>query len=446
MTIAALDSRLTDAQQTILALQEELAEADHGLMALTADLENQVDRRTIELRRAHEELEQTNTELLQLTLELENRVAERTSELQATNEILRAQAELLDLAHDAIIVQDLGGTISFWNHGAEEMYGWSREDAIGKSAHTLLRTQFPKLLAEIEAELFQDNRWEGSLLHTRRDGSEVVSASRWSLKRDAQGQPVKVLEINNDITARKLAEEALAHRVAELARSNAELEQFAYVASHDLQEPLRMVASYLELLTSRYQGQLDPRADKYIHYAVDGASRMQAMIQDLLAFSRLTTKAKPIESIKANEVLTQALGNLHKVVQESGVEVSRDALPTVQADPTQLTQVFQNLVANAIKFCEQHPCRVHISVRRESNEWVFSVRDNGIGIAPEHHERIFLLFQRLQTREEYPGTGIGLAICRKVVERHGGRIWVESQPAEGSTFYFTLPTTRSKGP
>ena len=224
----------------------------------------------------------------------------------------------------------------------------------------------------------------------------------------------------------------------ELVRSNAELQRFAYVASHDLQEPLRMVTSYLDLLTQRYQGRLDARADKYIDYAVDGARRMQTLIDDLLTFSRVDSQARPLEPTDCEAVLNQVLANLRPTIQEKSAVVSHDPLPVVPADPTQLTQTFQNLIGNALKFCEGPP-RVHIGSQCDGDEWVFSVRDNGIGIAPEYLERIFVLFQRLHTRSKYSGTGIGLAICKKVVERLGGRIWAESRPGQGSVFSFAVP-------
>lgn len=238
---------------------------------------------------------------------------------------------------------------------------------------------------------------------------------------------------------RARAEKRLEHYAAELERSNRELEQFAYIASHDLQEPLRMVTSYLQLLERRYRGKLDKDADDFITYAVDGAIRMHRLIGDLLTYSRVSTHAKPFESSDCSDVLSHALANLEVAIEESEATITFDDLPTVKVDTTQLTQVFQNLIGNAIKFHKDVPPCIHISAEHQGDEWCFSVRDNGIGIAPEHSERIFLIFQRLHTREEYPGTGIGLAVCKKIVERHGGRIWVESKPGEGSTFYFTIP-------
>ena len=242
------------------------------------------------------------------------------------------------------------------------------------------------------------------------------------------------------VIQRKRAEEALAQKAEELARSNAELERFAYVASHDLQEPLRMVASYTQLLARRYRGRLDDDAEEFIHYAVDGVTRMQALINDLLAYSRVGTRPRSFELTDLGAVLERVLLNLRPAIEEAGAVVTRDALPVLVADAVQLDQVFQNLIGNAVKFRRPaEPPRVHVAAERQDGEWRFAVRDNGIGIAPEYAERIFILFQRLHTRAEYPGTGIGLAICKKIVELHGGRIWMESEEGRGSSFFFTLP-------
>lgn len=238
---------------------------------------------------------------------------------------------------------------------------------------------------------------------------------------------------------RQQAEQDLARKMDELARSNAELEQFAYVASHDLQEPLRMVAAYTQLLAERYSGKIDAQADKYIHYAVEGATRMQAMIQDLLAFSRAGRAEIDAQSVEVNDVVKVALENLQPVIQETGAVVKYDALPSVKANRIQITQLFQNLIGNAIKFRGEKAPFVRIGAERRNGEWIFSVADNGIGIAEEYSEVIFAIFQRLHTRTEYSGNGIGLAICKKIVERHGGRIWVESEQGKGSSFKFTLP-------
>jgi len=256
-----------------------------------------------------------------------------------------------------------------------------------------------------------------------------------SLQKTTVSRDMLIQEVNK----RKRTEEALREHTEALERSNGELEQFAYVASHDLQEPLRMVASYTQLLGRRYKGKLDSDADEFIAYAVDGATRMQVLINDLLAYSRVGTRGKNLEPTACEAILERTLDNLQKAIEESDAKVTHDPLPTVIADDMQLGQLFQNLITNAIKFQGDAVPQIHISAEQNEDKWIFSVQDNGIGIDPEYNERIFVIFKRLYGKEEYPGTGIGLAICKKIVERHGGNIWVESEPAKGATFYFTIP-------
>jgi signal transduction histidine kinase len=246
--------------------------------------------------------------------------------------------------------------------------------------------------------------------------------------------------VSREITDRKLAEKQLKATLDELGRSNAELEQFAYVASHDLQEPLRMISSYVQLLSRRYAGKLDTDADEFIGFAVDGANRMQGLINDLLMYSRVGTRGKPFEPTDCHAVLGRVLVNLHTAIDESRGIVTNDDLPTIMADQTQMGQLFQNLVGNALKFRGEDPPRIHISAEQNGNEWAFAVRDNGIGIDSEYFERIFVIFQRLHGKATYPGTGIGLAVCKRIVERHGGRIWLESELEKGTAFHFTLAT------
>lgn len=246
------------------------------------------------------------------------------------------------------------------------------------------------------------------------------------------------------IRERERVEEKLKQTMAEFARSNSELELFAYVASHDLQEPLRMVTSFTQLLEKRYKNKLDKDADEFIEFILDGATRMQSLINDLLQYSRVGTRGKPFKLTDFESVFGQSLVNLKIAIDENNAIITHDPLPTLMADSTQMTEVFQNLISNAIKFRSKKSPQVHVSALKKRNEWVFSVRDNGIGIAPEFFDKLFIIFQRLHSRSEYPGTGIGLAVCKKIVERHGGKIWVESEPDKGSTFYFSIPDSKGE--
>jgi PAS domain S-box-containing protein len=274
------------------------------------------------------------------------------------------------------------------------------------------------------------------------DGRVRWLASRGKVYRDDAGRPLRMTGVCWDVTDRKEAEERINRFTEELKRSNAELERFAYVSSHDLQEPLRTVASFAQLLGSRYRGKLDADADEFIQFIVDGANRMQTLINDLLAYSRVGTQGKPFAPVEFERVFHDVMEDLDLAIEESGAVVTRDPLPAVRGDGVQLRQLLQNLVGNAIKFRQPgEPPRVHVGAARDGAGWQFSVRDNGIGIDPQYFERVFIIFQRLHGRDDYPGTGIGLAVCKKIVERHGGRIWVESEPGRGSTFHFTLPDT-----
>lgn len=272
------------------------------------------------------------------------------------------------------------------------------------------------------------------------DGAEVLARIGTHLTLDALRRQLQAqnAQLQQEIVAREEVQRAL-------QRSNTELEQLAYVASHDMQEPLRMVASYLQLVAQRYQGKLDADADEFIGFAVDGAKRMQALINDLLSYSRVGTKARPFASTDCEALLATAISDLGVAIAETGARITHGPLPVVMADAMQLAHLFQNLLGNAIKFHGAEPPQVHIEAEVDGDDWRFSVRDNGIGIAPEYFDRIFVLFQRLHGRREYSGTGIGLALCKKIVERHGGRIWVESSPGAGSVFRFTIPRRADGG-
>jgi PAS domain S-box-containing protein len=352
---------------------------------------------------------------------------------------------LLQTVPELVWLKDVDGVYVFCNSMNESLLGRKEADIVGKTDYELFDREVADIFAAIDRKVMAaeepsvDEIW----LTFAADGRRALYESIKTPMRDADGQILGVLGIGHDITERHQAAETLRAALAELARSNEELAQFAYVASHDLQEPLRMVSSYTQLLAKRYTGRLDADADEFIAYAVDGANRMQRLITDLLAYSRVGTRGKKLEPTDFAAALASALVNLKAAIDESGAVVTHDPLPILRADRSQIAQLFQNLIANAVKFHGAEPPRVHVSAAAndpEGKEWLFSVRDNGIGIEPQYSERIFAVFHRLHTREEYPGTGIGLAICKKTVERHGGRIWVESALGEGTTFRFTIAT------
>jgi PAS domain S-box-containing protein len=541
----------------------------------------------------------------------------RILETLRLQEQTRRQAALIDLSPDAIIVKRTDDTITFWSRGAETLYGWTKQEALGQRSDTLLQTQFPQPLEQIIEQLKGTGRWSGEIVHRGKDGRAVVVQSWWLTQLDAHGEVAEIMESNVDVSERVRAREALrtsrdrlnmlvetatqvvakselaamldgiahaareltgarlataghgyinkrfqvggasrdeqtppcppgqefqvdrggvymdliegqasmrltdqqmrsrpdwwglpadhvpmrgmlgarlvdaagrsnglimvsdkaggefseedevllrqlatlsslslqhvgvrteaerraaeAERAAvELARSNKELEEFAYVASHDLQEPLRVISGYIQLIERRYKDKLDADANEFIDYTTEATRRLQQLISDLLEYSRVGMRGKPLQPTRAQAPLLVAIGSLEHAIAESGARVTHDPLPEVLADELQLAQVFQNLIGNAIKFRGEAPPEVHIRAERDGPQWRLAVRDNGIGIESSYWNRIFLIFQRLHPRQQYSGTGIGLAICKRIVERHGGRIWVESQSGAGSTFFFTL--------
>jgi PAS domain S-box-containing protein len=352
---------------------------------------------------------------------------------------------------DGIVIAELDEKVTDCNEAILRLAQRSREEILRKPFKDLLPPEFRSLISDARKLLVGSVlvstvpshgkkgtiRTDAQLL--RKNGERVDIEANISLIEDSAGQPAAFLIVARDVTERKQMEYQLDSTLADLKRSNAELEQFAYVTSHDLQEPLRMITSYIQIIEEDYKGKLDTDADQYIAFAVDGAKRMHTLINDLLAYSRVGTRGEPFMPTNMSSVLSAAIANLDVAIEESHAVVTHDQLPTVLGDESQLIQLLQNLLGNAIKFRSNDTPMVHVGVKETDSDWVFSVRDNGIGIDMQYAERIFAVFQRLHAREEYPGTGIGLAVVKKIVERHRGRIWVESEPAKGSTFYFTLP-------
>jgi PAS domain S-box-containing protein len=351
------------------------------------------------------------------------------------------------LARDAVLIRDFeDGAITLWSHGAQETYGWTAEQAVGRVSHELLATESAVPLEVIHRTVLEQGRWDGELIQRRIDGTKITVASRWALQRGDRGSPIAALEINTDITERKRAEALLEANRLELERSNLDLASFAYVASHDLQEPLRMVSSYVQLLADRYRGKLDADADDFIHFAVDGAMRMQTLIRSILDYSRVGTVELSLVAVDTNELLVETLSSLRSAIRDRHAEVAVEHLPVLVGDRTQLGQVFQNLISNSIKFTAHGVTpRVRVSAARRDDGWRFSVEDNGIGIDQGHAGRIFAPFKRLHSHAEYPGAGLGLSVCKRAVERQGGRISVEGAPGGGSVFTFTIPD-RSEEP
>ena len=362
-------------------------------------------------------------------------------QLEKTVSLLRGT---LESTADGILVVNNEGKIESFNQRFIELWGIpesimaSRDDDLAlafvldqlKSPDEFL-SKVRKLYSDPDAESFdvlefKDGRFFERYSRPQKIGEKSVGRV-WSFR---------------DITKRQRAEEALRRTADELARSNADLKQFAYVASHDLKEPLRNIAGFVKLLEKRYKAKLDEEADEFIDYIIEGVNRMDNLIHDLLEYSQMEAKGKEFRTANCSVALEDAIYNIRSVLEESGAELTYDLLPTVSADASQLSRLFQNLISNAIKFRGNEPLKIHISAHQKGNEYIFSVRDNGIGIEPQFFERIFLIFQRLHTTKEYEGTGLGLAICKKIVERHGGRIWVESEQGKGSTFYFTIPVRR----
>jgi PAS domain S-box-containing protein len=384
-------------------------------------------------------IQRRDTELMTARQDLESRVAVRTAELQESERRFRLLVgEVRDYA---IFMLDPAGYITSWNEGAQRIKGYRADEAIGLH---ISRFYPPEELSQrtVDARLQEaaaQGRSEQEGWRVRKDGSRFWANAIITALHDPQGRLIGFSKITRDLTERKAADEALREQAAELTRSNTDLQQFAAVASHDLQEPLRMVTNFMQLVSERCSGKLDAETNEFIGYAVDGATRMRQLINDLLAYSRVSAIPQEFALTSCENVLLDVLWNLAPVMEEHNAAVTCDTLPEVLADRAQIAQLFQNLIANAIKFSGPDPPAIHLSAVRADKEWIFSVRDNGIGIRREHYDRIFVMFKRLHDRTQYPGTGIGLAICKRIVEKHRGRIWVESESGRGSTFLFTLP-------
>jgi PAS domain S-box-containing protein len=362
--------------------------------------------------------------------------------LQASEESLRLYRNVLEAAANAVIIADSSGTIEWVNPAFTRLTGYSAAEAVGQNPRLLNSGHLPpEFFRSLWETILTGRFWQGEIINRRKNGEIYHEAMTITPVRDPATQRVThFIAIKEDITGRKRMEQELRQRAEELKRSNEDLEQFAYVVSHDLQEPLRMVTQFLRLLNERYPDRLDQDGRDFIHFAVDGAERMSRLITDLLQFSRIGTQGKKLEPVALAEVLKKAKENLGVAIAEASADVSAGPLPIVRGDPVQLVQLFQNLIGNAIKFrAPDRPATVCVGAEHADGQWRISVTDRGIGIAPEYTETVFQVFKRLHTREEYPGTGIGLAVCKKIVERHGGRIWVESEPGKGSAFHFTLP-------
>jgi len=348
---------------------------------------------------------------------------------------------IVDSSDDAIISKDLNGIIMSWNAAAERLFGYTAEEAIGRSITILIPPDRLQEEPEILKRLRRGDRIDHfETIRQRKDGSQLTISLTISPVRDSQGNIVGASKTARDVTQRVRQEEALKESNAALKQANADLQQFAYSASHDLQEPLRMVVAYSELLKRQFADKLGPTGNEYVKRIAQGAARMQNLLSDLRIYTQVSADdEEPVEEIDAGEVLKNTLLSLDVAIKESGASIEATALPRVRMHEFELQQVFQNLIANAIRYRRSLPPRIVVAAVSQDDRWLFSVQDNGIGIEPQYKEQIFGIFKRLHGGADYPGSGMGLAICQRIIERRGGRIWVESEPGQGSTFYFTMP-------
>ncbi|MCE5334682.1 MAG: PAS domain S-box protein [Desulfobacteraceae bacterium] len=376
---------------------------------------------------------------------LERRVQERTAELLKASEALRDQASLLNMARDAIFVRDMTEVISFWNTGAEDIYGFTSAEAVGRKSHELLKTKFPEPLERIKEKVVRDGEWSGELRHTKAGGEEIFVESKWGVHTGRAGEPIGFLEINRDVTARKKAEEELMTYMTRLEVLNKELADFAFIASHDLQEPLRKIQTFGHMLTSKFQDALGPQGRDYLGRMIRSAGRMSDLLRSLLCYSRVGTGDLDYQPTDLVKIVIEVVSDLEVLIQRSNARVEIGPLPFLEADPSQMRQLFQNLIENSIKYCNEHePPVVRISGTVSGETCRLCIIDNGIGFGQEFAGKIFEPFERLHGRnDKYGGTGMGLAICRKIVVRHCGDISVYSEEGKGTTFTVTLPRNQA---
>jgi PAS domain S-box-containing protein len=467
----------------------ERVKTQHLLRRANVELESRVAQRTANLESAKAELEKVVTqqqraerEIRELNEGLEKRVNLRTSELQsAVQELALEMAErkraertlkqqsaelvnfaaIMDLAHDAFIVRDIGSRISYWNSGAERLYGWHFNEVKGRITHDLLATLFPTSREETEAAILKGGLWEGELVHRKKDGSTVVVSSRWSLQRDESGAPVSIFEVNTDISTRKAMEEIaqskerdvrrlndiLTRRTADLEATNRELESFSYSVSHDLRAPLRHIDGFARILLEEHGETLAPDARRYAQKVVDSATQMGRLVEDLLNLARVSRSGPKRKPTDLNDLLSAVVSDLKADPAGHKVDWRIADLPPANCDPGLLKIVFTNLLSNAVKFTRHSPSpAIEIGASVSNGAHVVFVRDNGVGFDPQYADKLFGVFQRLHRQEEFEGTGVGLATVQRIIRNHGGRIWAESRPGQGATFFFTLGESREPVP
>lgn len=418
--IEAIEGFITDITERRQA-EEVLQQARH-------ELEQRVEARTAELAQANDQLVRE--------------IGERRQAVQALRESELRFRNLVETTSDWIWEMDQSGRYTYASPRVADLLGYPSEEILGKTPWDLMSVRESDRVRPVLEQAFGEHEPFARIeyISRHRDGRRIVVESSGVPFFDADSSFRGYRGVDRDITKPKENEAKLQEAMARLEQSNRDLQQFAYSASHDLQEPLRMMSSYLRALDSTAGEKLDESGRTFVALSLDSARRMQQLIGDLLAFARVGSRRTAFEAVNTASLVDRVVADLGGMLQANAAEVAQEGLPCVNGDATLLGQLFQNLISNAIKFHDARPPRVHVSARRENGHWLFAIRDNGIGIPPASLERVFVIFERLHTEEEYPGTGIGLAICKRVVEHHGGRIWAESTPGEGTTFYFTLPS------